>query len=344
MLPASPEMEDLLRQVSRSFYLTLRIMPRSIRRQLSCAYLLARAADTIADTRLVDVRRRQEALLRLRTCIREACEGGMAPVPDFGELAETRITAAGEGTPAERGLLKNVGRILNALSGFAAGDRQEIRKVLDTITHGQELDLGRFGTEPADRVTALRTEGDLEEYIFCVAGCVGEFWTKLCRAHVFPAASLDDGILLENGIRFGKGLQLVNILRDLPADLREGRCYIPEARLSEHGLRPQDLLDASAISRFRPLYESYLRQAEDHLSSGWQYTARLPFGCARVRLACAWPILIGVKTLAHLRIHNVLESRDRVKLSRSEVRRLVLLSLILYPCPPAWNRLFDAVR
>ena len=66
-------MQDLLKQVSRSFYLTLRVLPHSINRQLSIAYLLARAADTVADTLLVEVGRRREALLQIRKSIQEVC-------------------------------------------------------------------------------------------------------------------------------------------------------------------------------------------------------------------------------------------------------------------------------
>ncbi len=338
MAPAHSEMQDLLRQVSRSFYLTLRILPRPINRQLSCAYLLARAADTIADTRLLEVRHRQEALLQLRRCIQDACEGRKTMLPDFGELAKAQKANASEGTFGERVLLENLGCALHALSGFTREDCREICQVLNTITRGQELDLVRFGACSIERIAALGTDEDLDDYIHCVAGCVGEFWTRMCRAHVFPKAALDDAILLKNSVRFGKGLQLVNILRDLPGDLRQGRCYIPEVRLSEYGLSPRHLLDAAAMGKFRPLYDSYLRQAADHLSAGWQYTVMLPFRCARVRLACAWPILIGMKTLARLGGGNVLDGRERIKLSRAELRRLMLRSLILYPFPQAWNR------
>ena len=44
---------SLLRDVSRSFYLTLRILPSGIRQQIGLAYLLARTTDTIADTELL---------------------------------------------------------------------------------------------------------------------------------------------------------------------------------------------------------------------------------------------------------------------------------------------------
>jgi len=138
------------------------------------------------------------------------------------------------------------------------------------------MDLVRFGDATVDRIVALGTDEELDDYAYKVAGCVGEFWTHMCRSHVFPKAPLNDDTLLADGIRFGKGLQLVNILRDLPDDLRQGRCYIPKEQLSKCGLQPQDLLDATKINTFRPLYDRYLRQTEDHLASGWRYTTSLP--------------------------------------------------------------------
>jgi farnesyl-diphosphate farnesyltransferase len=332
-------MQDLLKQVSRSFYLTLRILPRSIKSQLSLSYLLARASDTVADTHLIEVPRRREALLQLRKSIQEACEGRMPPIPDFGQFADARTAI-----PAERVLLENFGKLLGDLRGFTAEDRAAIRKVLDTITHGQEMDLIRFGAASADNIAALDSDEALDAYTYDVAGCVGEFWTQICRAHVFPKTSLQEDLFFSNAVRFGKGLQLVNILRDLPKDLRQGRCYIPKQELAKHGLIPRDLLEANAIGRFRSLYDSYLRRTEEHLFAGWQYTTALPFRCVRIRLACAWPILIGLKTVERLRLGNILDDRIRIKLSRFDVWRLMLRSIVLYPNRAAWNRLLAAPK
>jgi farnesyl-diphosphate farnesyltransferase len=337
-------MQDLLRQVSRSFYLTLRILPHSINPQLSLAYLLARATDTVADTDLIEARRRLEALLQIRESIQEACEGKKPALPDLGDLSAAQKAIDKEGTPAERTLLENVESMLEALRGFSADDRLRIRNVLDTITHGQEMDLLRFQAAAADRIVALGADEDLDEYAYKVAGCVGEFWTHMCRAHVFPRAPLDDSVLLANGIRFGKGLQLVNILRDLPRDLRQGRCYIPQDQLSKHGLQPRDLLDAAKMERFRPLYEDYLRQTEDHLAAGWRYITMLPVRCMRIRLACSWPILIGVRTIEKLRCNNVLDNRFQIRISQSDTWRLILRTIIFYPSPKIWNGLFYWVR
>ncbi len=124
-----------------------------------------------------------------------------------------------------------------------------------------------------------------------------------------------------DGIRFGKGLQLVNILRDLPADLKNGRCYLPMEKLEPAGLFPEVLLSPAKEKQFLPLFRGYLDEAEAHLAAGWRYTNALPFAQMRVRLACAWPILIGSRTIETLRAAGVSELRQRVKVPRGESAR-----------------------
>jgi farnesyl-diphosphate farnesyltransferase len=332
-------MPDLLRHVSRSFFLSLRVLPAPVRPQIGLAYLLARITDTIADTQLVSVGSRRAALHQMRSAIRALANGLPEEIPDLGELKHTRQPSGGE-VKAERTLLEHAETILQALADLKPGDRRLVRDLLDTIIEGQDSDLSRFGLAGMGRIIALETDEDLEEYTYRVAGCVGEFWTKMCRAHLFAGADLDDTALLASGIRFGKGLQMVNILRDLPEDLHEGRCYIPRARLAEHGLEPAALLHAAEMGRFRPLYAIYLEQARELLATGWSYTNSLPRGQVRIRLACAWPILIGMHTLAQLRAANVLDRRHRIKVSRGEVRRLMARSIMCYPSTRAWDRLY----
>jgi farnesyl-diphosphate farnesyltransferase len=331
--PGSELLTDLLRQVSRSFYLTMRVLPSAIRRQIGLAYLLARTTDTIADTQLLPLDKRLEALRWLR----ERISGDTGAPFDLDELI------GHQGSTAERSLLERIEEALDLLSRLPSDDQQHVREVLSIITSGQELDLARFANASVDRVVSLNTDQELDDYTYRVAGCVGEFWTKICRAHIFADAAWDDAFLLDAAVRFGKGLQLVNILRDLPRDLRQGRCYLPEDRLWAIGLTPFDLLEPSNEPRLRPLYDSYLAVAEDHLAAGWHYTLALPRPSARVRLACAWPILIGIQTLDRLATNNVLAPELRVKISRADVRRIVTRSVLCYPWPMAWARLFKRV-
>ncbi len=259
-------LSGLLRNVSRSFYLTLRLLPGPVRLQIGLAYLLARTTDTIADTELVPLEQRLQSLQDLRARILGTSQALLA----FGTFARQQAS------PAERILLERCEESLSLLRALDPPDHRLVVDVLQTITSGQELDLRRFGGATAQSVAALRTDDELDDYTYRVAGCVGEFWTKICRAHLFPKAALDDTLLLANGVRFGKGLQLVNILRDVPADLRRGCCYLPAERLASLGLEPADLLNPANEPHLRPLYDDYLDRAEGHLQAGWAYTVIEP--------------------------------------------------------------------
>lgn len=329
---SSDLLRRLLKDVSRSFYLTLRVLPGRIRPQIGLAYLLARASDTIADTDALEPGRRLEALDAFAQRIR-----GLHSKPLHLEQI-----AGNQSSPAERILLTRMEEALAVLAALDAKDRERVQDVLGTILSGQVLDVQRFAGAASAHIAALNDDAELDDYIYRVAGCVGEFWTRMCRAHVFPNVKLDDAFLIANGIRFGKGLQLVNVLRDVAADLRIGRCYLPREALRVCGLDPADLLDADAEPRLRPVYDRYLGTARGHLEAGWAYTNHLPFRAVRVRLACAWPILIGMETLAALRSADVLDPERRVRISRGAVRKVLLRSVAWYPWPGQWRRLIKA--
>jgi farnesyl-diphosphate farnesyltransferase len=322
---------SLLKEVSRSFYLTMRILPAQIRRQISAAYLLARATDTIADTQILTLNARLDSLHQLRARIL----GQNFPQLDFTKLAEQ------QGTHGERALLRRIEEALHILEVLPQGDCDLVREVLDTITSGQELDLQRFARAAPNNIIPLQADAELDDYTYRVAGCVGEFWTKICLTHLPapPTLSKNRDQLIANAIRFGKGLQYVNILRDISADLLIGRCYIPQNALALAKLKPADLLNQVNIQRFRPLYDNYLQRAQDHLQAGWTYTNTLPYSWMRLRLACAWPILIGLKTISLLRHSNPLDATRRVKITRNQVKLIMASSISFYPFPPFWRNL-----
>lgn len=329
-----PGLDELLKATSRSFYLTLRVLPCAVRPQIGLAYLLARTTDTIADTEILPVAQRLAALENLR----EKILGQNTSALHFGEFAQQ------QGSPAEKFLLEKVEDSLRALENFSPDDQKLIRDVLATITSGQELDLERFAKHDSGKIIALKTSVELDDYTYRVAGCVGEFWTKICRAHLFPNFPPEEQQFLADGIRFGKGLQLVNILRDLPADLKNGRCYLPLEKLTAAGLAPENMLASENEKKFLPLFREHLDMAEAHLAAGWRYTNTLPFSQFRVRLACAWPILIGVRTVEKLRVAATGDLSARVKISRGDVKGILLKSLVASPLPFAWRKLWSPGR
>ena len=270
-------LNDLLKATSRSFYLTLRVLPAAVRPQIGLAYLLARTTDTIADTELVPLEQRLDALKRLR----ERILGSSTAPLNFGELAQH------QGSPAEaRAAGKSRGQPRAASNPFARRPATGPRPSSTPSRADRNWICAGSPGRPPRKIIALETAAELDDYTYRVAGCVGEFWTKICRAHLFPRARLDDAQLLANGIRFGKGLQLVNILRDLPADLKKGRCYLPLEKLEPAGLMPEVLLSPANEAKFLPLLSSIISTRPNRT---WQRAGPTPIRCRSDTFACGWP-------------------------------------------------------
>jgi farnesyl-diphosphate farnesyltransferase len=315
-----PLLGDLLRQVSRSFYLSLAILPRSLRTPVGLAYLLARLADTVADTRLLA---RAERLAHLES-LRRAYAGEPA---DVGSIA--RAVAPRQGGGAEQRLLEEAEAAVARLGVLPEGDRGHVRRVLATLTEGMIFDLERFPGEDAATLAALETLEELDRYTYLVAGCVGEFWTVLHVAHRPRLAAWDLRAMCRAGVRFGQALQLTNVLRDVPADLRHGRCYLPARELRADGLAPADLLDPARSPGARPLLERLLATALGHYDVAWTYTLAIPRAEWRMRLACVWPLAIGAETLALIAASpDPLASPAPLKIPRARVRAILARSAL----------------
>jgi farnesyl-diphosphate farnesyltransferase len=283
----------ILKDVSRAFYLTLRVLPASLREPVSLAYLLARAADTIADTRLLPPAERLRHLLAFRAQVQ-----GPANAITLNQI-ELALTDK-QSLPAERVLLQSLSEAFALLEAQPEADRARVRHVVTTLTRGMELDLNTFPAEDSGRLAALPNPVALENYIYYVAGCVGEFWTEITAAHAPALRGWDVKRLSETGVRFGKALQLTNVLRDVPRDLRIGRCYLPADELAAVGLRPEDLLKPETGDRARVVLVARLRVALQYYCSAEEYLLAIPRGSLRLRLAVLWPILIGLVTLGQL--------------------------------------------
>jgi len=305
------EIDKLLETTSRSFYPTLKYLPKKIRGQIGLLYLLARVADTIADSKVGET----EELIEALTQYNDVAQGRKQDLPDLMELAKI------QSNPDEGELLRNVQKVVDALSMYEKDDQVRMLECLDIIVSGQILDLQRFGiAREGGNISSLQSEEELDDYTFRVAGCVGVFWTKMSLAHMMKLSKEKEELFFENGIRFGKALQMINILRDIPEDLRFGRCYIPGHRLEEHGLTPNDLLDSSNIAKFRPLYDTYLDLTSEHLDAAVEYIRMIPDRQLRLKAASMLPVLIGQRTVTLLREGNILDSEEKIKITRNEMK------------------------
>ena len=330
--PFPPEMLGLLHGVSRSFYVSIRLLPAPLRQPVAVAYLLARAADTLADTSGMPSGERREKLQALAAAV----DGRLPAAKTVPALATSFVRLQHDA--AERDLLDALPWCLSWLEALAPQDRDDVRAVLRHITRGQDLDLERF----ADGATphALGSSGQLDDYTYLVAGCVGEFWTDLCFRHVPAFASLPKQEMHELGRGYGMGLQLVNILRDVGPDLAAGRCYFPLDELAAAGLRPEDIL--SHPERFEPVWERWCARAHSRLELGVRYADAV--GARRVRAASALPALVGFRTLAMLRTAGPERMHRRVKVPRQEVRSMLARLLFTLAGRAPLQALFDRLR
>jgi len=331
-------LRDLLKRVSRLFYTTLAVVPADVREQVSLAYLFARAADTIADTDLIDRPRRLDYLGQLKAQF-ISDQVAWVQVKDIREAIGPLQQHV-----AERVLLERLEDCFRLFQSFAPDDRRRVQRLMTTLTQGMEMDLTAFpGTSPAD-LASFKTLDDLDRYTYYVAGCVGEFWTDLMCAHRRALRSWNVRDMSEVGVRFGKGLQLTNVVKDIAHDLQRGRCYVPEALLSGAGLTPRHLLDGANLPRFRPVLTRLVRTAVEHLDQGWLYTMAIPRLEIRLRLSCMWPILSAGETLKHvLHSPDLLNPAVHVKIPRSKVYQILALTTATGACgyvgTAYWGRL-----
>lgn len=332
-------LRDLLKRVSRLFYTTLVVVPANVRDQVGLAYLFARAADTIADTELIDRPRRLGFLHRLR-------EQFVSEHLDWEQIRSIQQAVGSvQQDSAERILLERLDECFQLFLACSLDDQHRIRRVIVTLTQGMEMDLNRFPGAASGELTALKTVDDLDRYTYSVAGCVGEFWTTLMCAHRKALADWDVQPMSDRGVRFGKGLQLTNIVKDIAHDLQKGRCYIPETMLTEVGLKPSDLLDQNNLPRFRPVLNKLVRLAVDHLDQGWAYTMTIPRHEMRLRLACMWPILSAGESLKLvMNSPDLLNPTVKVKIPRSKVYQIMAMTTGTAACGYAGTAYWGHLR
>lgn len=282
---------ELLKSVSRSFYLTIRFLPKQMRPAVALGYMLARATDSVADTANAPIEQRVHVLQRMGMAI------AGAPDAELLHMLANDI-APGLSHEGERTLLCEFGNLLQALNAFSPEQQQHIRNVLATIVKGQLWDLTAFAQHDT-----VQSDDETRCYTYNVAGCVGEFWTSLgytTMGETFCADARRD-VMMQAGIRYGQGLQLINILRDMEEDAARGRHYLCTSPLT------------------------WLNRAERYMNDGVDYSRRL--GTFRLRFASILPALIGLRTIQRLKASTL--GKGKVKIKRRSVYACLVKALFI---------------
>lgn len=274
-----------------------------MREAAGIGYLLARTSDTLADTSAIPTESRLDCLDGFARTV--ACD---APLPRWPVHVLNAVADA-----SERHLLESTANVLDWLRRLPEGEVFLVREVVKTIIGGQQLDLRRFADAENGGIIALPDDAALDDYTWRVAGCVGAFWTKLGFLTLGGKFSKNTEVdMLDFGIEYGKGLQLVNILRDLPADLANGRCYLP-------------VRDPNHADELLEIHQQWLSRAAEKIDAGFLYAETL---CSRrLRAATALPAMIARETLSLMRGADWTTLNSRVKIPRQKVYLALLRAM-----------------
>lgn len=310
-------LQELLKHTSRSLYLSAKLLPPTIQDAFGIAYLLCRYADSIADTSLLPPEKRLHWISLFPQTV--AQKNAKIFEPLVGEIS------ACADNPYEAELLRNLPECLAEFQKLPSNQQQATQQVVQAVCEGMQIDLQTFPDEKSGQVRAFSNEQALINYCHLMGGAPGKFWSTLIADTV--SLSVEKNTFLALGQDIGDALQIVNILRDLPRDLRIGRCYFPEEDLQSCGLKATDLLDAKNSARFEPIKQKWIAWGREKLTAAYAYFAALPKLQARHRAAVAWPALWAGDTLNKLSLEpNLLNPAVRVKIPRARIYTTMLFT------------------
>ncbi|MBR8834109.1 MAG: phytoene/squalene synthase family protein [Stigonema ocellatum SAG 48.90 = DSM 106950] len=257
---------NILKETSRTFYIPIIRLPLGLQEAVASAYLCFRAIDEIEDHPELDNPTKAKLLRGISLTLQEAGVDGF----DVDAFV---------GLNTHEHLLPEVSMRIREWTLLASGTIAP--RIWDTTA--AMADRMAFW---AERNWTIDTESDLDRYTFSVAGAVGLLLSDLWAWY--------DGTQTNRtqAIGFGRGLQVVNMLRNHTDDLTRGVDFFPEGWSAEH----------------------MQKYAYRNLAMADTYTNALPAGPALD--FCQIPL-----TLAYGTLNALANGKD--KLSRSDVLALI---------------------
>ena len=336
--------------VSRTFALTIRVLPGPLREPVTIAYLLCRMADVLEDATEADPSRRSSYLEALAGALYRS-DSSPADLAAALDGAEALIGADASG----RDLLAHRRCVFTAFRALDAPVRETVSRWVQAMALGlaslvdRETARGRL---PAAGVASveprvpfvLATHDELRAYSWYVAGTVGHLLTELFEHHC-GSRWPDRRQMRDLSAPFGLGLQFTNILQDLADDRRRGWSYVPEEIARRHGTSVQSLDEPAQTAAALGVVGELVREASNYLDSAMEYTLLLPRSAPRIRLFCAWPTFFAVRTLTRIwGEEQVLRGGERVRITRPEVRSVIGKTTALCWSDEGLSRLWESER
>lgn len=303
-MPPAPEHHNMLRKVSRTFALSIELLPHILRESFTLSYLLLRVSDCLEDNEQIPDGEKPE-LLRLWARILN----GSAPVEELSD----KIAWLDAAEDPEVQTAQNAAEYLRLLKTLP-DDLQGI-----IISHVEQTSLGMARWQAHGPY--VEDESALDDYMHQVAGLVGYMLTEIL-AWYSPTIKKRLRQLMPLAREYGLALQTVNIIRGIRKDYERGWVYVPRSLYEKYGLTREGLFEPDNVDKAMLVINKLADKAAEHLFKGIQYISAFPRHQHRIRLACMLPLFFAIKTLA-LSKSNADVIITEAKLTRDQVMKIV---------------------
>ena len=273
----------ILSSVSRTFALTIPLLPATIEKVVGNTYLLCRIVDTIEDAAELNPQTKQ----KLSQFFLDAVLGKM-PVEFFVEPCLKALNDYGN--QDELDLITNTPTVLRILHTCSQDDRAAVGRCVSIMSEGMSYFHGK------QTQAGLQNLQEFEKYCYVVAGVVGELLTTIFSNHSAEFAKSIKGHE-ELAIAFGQALQMTNILKDSPEDRARGVSWKPA------GMSQEQLLSI----------------AYEKLQDSLNYILLIPKEDLGIRRFCFLAFGLAVMTLSKIAKQKEFSDKAEVKLSRNTV-------------------------
>ncbi|RPJ25872.1 MAG: hypothetical protein EHM33_13310 [Chloroflexi bacterium] len=301
-------LRDLLRSASRTFAIGIEQLPGVLCDAATVAYLLLRVSDYLEDNEDMAA----EDKVRLLNIWVEILQG-KAKSEELTRQIQNVDTSNPDAVVAQ-----HAGDILKRLNTLP-------KEVQEIITHHiihSTLGMARW----VERGPQVNDETDLDDYMFEVAGRVGYLLTHLFAWYSSAIHNRKDR-LLPLAREFGLALQTVNVIRGLRKDYERGWVFVPKKFLAQVNLTAHELFQPEYRTQAIQVLDMLADKAERHLHAALTCVKTLPPWQHRIRLACIFPLMFAIRTLAISR-RNAQVFETEAKISRDEVKQIVTDSVL----------------
>jgi farnesyl-diphosphate farnesyltransferase len=296
-------LRELLRTASRTFAIGIEQLPNVLCDAGTVAYLLLRVSDYLEDNEEMP----DEQKIALLNLWEEILKGN-AGVDELTSQIQKADTSNPDAVVA-----LHTADIMEQLASLPQAV-QEI--ILQHVIHSTQ-GMARW----VERGPQVYDEADMDDYMFEVAGRVGYLLTNLFAWYSSAIRNKKD-ILMPLAREFGLALQTVNVIRGLRKDYERGWVYIPKNFLAAVNLTAHELFQPENSAEAIKVLDMLADKAERHLHGALTCVKSLPQWQHRIRLACIFPLMFAIRTLAISR-RNAQVFESEAKMTREEVRQIV---------------------